>query len=197
MRHSSRPTLAGTASEMDAHQRLSRELTELKAQFAQGRHFRDFPFDLFLSPHLLFCKIPPLINCVVAPKAGLRWKRRRRRPSASADSLCDGTSKPDVSGIETAVTKRRSLKCKRSPNSAKRAARWRPLSPLVCTFRLPSQRCQRLIFMCLAVCLLEVLPVHLLQDHRRKTLPVFPVFRTLWAVLRHLPASVVPLFLLN
>jgi hypothetical protein len=48
------------------------------------------------------------MKCVVAPKVGLRWKRRQQKPSALRDSLCDGTSKPDVSGIETAVAKRRS-----------------------------------------------------------------------------------------
>jgi hypothetical protein len=121
----------------------------------------------------------PSMNCVVALKADLRWNRRQHRPSALRDSLCDGTSKPDVSGIETAVAKSRSLNGLRTPKLAKRAAQWGPLSPLVCTFRLSSQRCQRLTFTRFAVCLLEVLLVHPLQDHRRKTLPVFPVFRAL------------------
>jgi hypothetical protein len=46
------------------------------------------------------------------------------------------------------VVTRRSLKCLRSPMVASVTAR--------CPFRLPSQRCQRL-----AICLLEVHPVHL------------------------------------
>jgi hypothetical protein len=57
----------------------------------------------------------PSTNCPVAPEADLSWKRTQHKPSALADSLHDGTSKLDVSGIETAVTKHRSQKWSHCP----------------------------------------------------------------------------------
>jgi hypothetical protein len=50
----------------------------------------------------------------VVPKTVLCWKRRQHKPSALVNSLRDGASKPDVSGIETAIAKRRSQKFSRS-----------------------------------------------------------------------------------
>jgi hypothetical protein len=44
----------------------------------------------------------------VAPKTDLCWKKRQHKPFALADSLRDGVSKPDISGIETAIAKHRS-----------------------------------------------------------------------------------------
>jgi hypothetical protein len=41
------------------------------------------------------------MNCVVAPKAGIRWREGSKSPLR-----CDGTSKSAVSCIETAVAKR-------------------------------------------------------------------------------------------
>jgi hypothetical protein len=73
-------------------------------------------------PFLSFGRLlPPLITLAqsmsspVAPKTDLCWKRRQHKPSALADSLRDGSSKPDVSGIETAIAKRRSQKFSCSP----------------------------------------------------------------------------------
>jgi hypothetical protein len=40
---------------------LAQELTKLKTQFAESLQFREFPFDPFLLPRLLLCKMS--FNC--------------------------------------------------------------------------------------------------------------------------------------
>jgi hypothetical protein len=60
----------------------------------------------------------------VAPKTDLCWKRRQHKLSALADSLRNSASKPDVSGIETAIAKRRSQKFSRSPIQPKEEPGW-------------------------------------------------------------------------
>jgi hypothetical protein len=62
---------------------------------------------LHFSPSDAFA---PSMSSPVALKTDLCWKRRQYKPSALANSLRDGASKPDVSGIETVIAKHRSQK---------------------------------------------------------------------------------------
>jgi hypothetical protein len=79
------------------------------------------PLGRLLLPFVTFAQS---MSSSVTPKIDLCWKRRQHKPSALADSLRNSASKPDVSGIETAIAKRRSQKFLHSPIQPKEEPGW-------------------------------------------------------------------------
>jgi hypothetical protein len=111
----------------------------------------------------------PSMNSAVDLKTVLCWKRRQHKLCALADSLRDGASKPDVSGIKTAIAKHRSQKFSRSPIQPKEE----PDRSRQTAHCVPQPTFVTTPLYIRAARLKNVRPNHL-QDHRHKTLPACP-----------------------